>query len=248
VVASTLLGVDPPRLPTSSLVRTGSLFGVNEGTMRVAMSRMVAKGELEPDSDGYRLAGPFVARQERQEQSRRGDTGDWDGSWEMAVVANGARSAADRVALRRALEDLRLAEWREGVWVRPENLPAGRAGTSRLRRDEQCAVIGGARPDPSCGLRFDATELWDLAAWSDGARSLLAEMAEIEPQMSGDHPTALAPAFECAAAVLRHSGADPLLPDLLLPADWPGRELRHVYERFVARFQTTLRLWMRRGS
>ena len=31
VIASTLLGVDPPRLPTQALVRSGELFGLSEG-------------------------------------------------------------------------------------------------------------------------------------------------------------------------------------------------------------------------
>ena len=36
VVASTLLGIEPPRLPARILVRSGELFGIAEGTTRVA--------------------------------------------------------------------------------------------------------------------------------------------------------------------------------------------------------------------
>ena len=70
VVASTLLGVEPPRLTTRILVRSGELFGIAEGTTRVALSRMVAAGELRPDDDGYRLAGRLLDRQARQTASR----------------------------------------------------------------------------------------------------------------------------------------------------------------------------------
>ena len=35
VVASTLLGTDPPRLPVAFLVRTGALFGLAEGSALV---------------------------------------------------------------------------------------------------------------------------------------------------------------------------------------------------------------------
>ena len=40
----------------------------------------------------------------------------------MAVVTTPARPQAERVALRKAMIDLRLAELREGVWLRPDNL------------------------------------------------------------------------------------------------------------------------------
>ena len=56
VIASTLLGVDPPRLPTLALVRSGELFGLSEGATRTALSRMAAAGEVEADGTGYRLA------------------------------------------------------------------------------------------------------------------------------------------------------------------------------------------------
>ena len=36
VVASTLLGMSPPRLSSQLLVRSGELFGITEGTTRVA--------------------------------------------------------------------------------------------------------------------------------------------------------------------------------------------------------------------
>ncbi len=47
IVASALLGTHPPVLRGQLLVRLGELFGVAEGTTRVALSRMVAAGELD---------------------------------------------------------------------------------------------------------------------------------------------------------------------------------------------------------
>ncbi|MEO9224032.1 MAG: hypothetical protein ABI276_03475, partial [Acidimicrobiales bacterium] len=44
VIASTLLGVHPPRLSGRALIRTGALFDIAEGTVRVALSRMSATG------------------------------------------------------------------------------------------------------------------------------------------------------------------------------------------------------------
>src|SRR4051812_7185840 len=68
IVASMLLGMDPPESSGRMLVRSGELFGVAEGTVRTALSRMLAAGELETAGDGrYRLAGPLLARQARQQ-------------------------------------------------------------------------------------------------------------------------------------------------------------------------------------
>ena len=71
LVASTLLGTQPPVLPGRVLVRLAELFGIAEGTTRVALSRMVAAGELEVDDGRYRLVGPaLLARQATQEHGR----------------------------------------------------------------------------------------------------------------------------------------------------------------------------------
>ena len=42
-----------------------------------------------------------------------------------------------------------------------------------------------------------------------------------------------------SAAVLRHLQADPLLPDALLPGDWPGPGLRDAYEAYDADFKAS---------
>ncbi|HEY9556263.1 MAG TPA: hypothetical protein VIR58_05985, partial [Acidimicrobiales bacterium] len=70
VLASVLLGTEPPWLPTSLLVRTTALFGMTEGSTRTALSRLVAADEAVAERNGYRLTGRLVARQERQSASR----------------------------------------------------------------------------------------------------------------------------------------------------------------------------------
>jgi phenylacetic acid degradation operon negative regulatory protein len=239
-----LLGTDPPWLPTPRLVRTALLFGISEGTARTALSRMVAAGEVVGEDGGYRLVGRLVARQDRQAASRRADTLPWDGTWELAVVnGDGRRAAADRSALRDALRQLRLAELREGVWGRPDNLDPARAPEARAVALEWCGRWHGARPDPEPS----PASLWDLPGWADGAQELLAQMAALRPQLdAGDHRP-LAAGFVTSAAVLRHLQADPLLPAELRPAGWPGDELRHAYDGYDAAYRAVLRDWLSAG-
>ena len=243
-VASVLLGMDPPALSPRLLVRSGELLGVSEGTTRTALSRMVAAGELEHDAEGrYRLAGRLLARHGRQQASRRARVRDWDGGWVQALVVGERRSAPARAELRTAMATLHLAEVREGVWVRPDNLDPDRFPAARAVVAEQCRGWRSAPTDDDPAAL--AARLWDLEGWAADADRLLDELAPFEVALAAADTDALAPGFVAAAGVLRHLLADPLLPDELVPADWPGPRLRATYERYLADFQATWRTWFR---
>jgi len=245
VLASVLLGTDPPWLPTPLLVRTAALFGLSEGTTRTALSRMVTAGEAVPEDGGYRLAGPLVARQARQAASRHPDAHPWDGTWELrSVDGDGARSAAARAELRQALRALRLVELREGVWGRPDNLPGDRSPEAAARADRWCRTWRGAVPDPAPA----PDDLWDLAAWAAHASELRRAMDALLPALDTGDTARLAEGFITSAAVLRHLQADPLLPPELLPPDWPGDALRSEYDRYDAAYRAVLRSWFRAAS
>jgi phenylacetic acid degradation operon negative regulatory protein len=241
VIASTLLGVDPPRLPTLALVRSGELFGLSEGATRTALSRMLAAGEVEGDGSGYRLAGPLLERHARQQQARAPAPGTWDGTWVLAVVVAERRTAADRARLREAGRRLRLAEVREGCWARPDNLDLARSPAERSVLDAQCLVVRGARPDDPAAF----VAAFEPDAWAVAARELIGAMAAALPALEGHDVGVLADTFELDAAAVRHLLADPLLPPPLAPPDWPAAELRDVFARFDAGFKATWRAWYR---
>ncbi|MCP2354677.1 phenylacetic acid degradation operon negative regulatory protein [Nonomuraea thailandensis] len=226
-VLSALLGSHPPRLPARHLVRIGALFGIAEGTVRVALSRMVAAGDLLQTDGQYTLSQRLVERQARQDESRDPHTKPWDGTWEVAVVTAERRAPADRAALRHTMTALRLAELREGTWLRPANLVRG-AWPEIVTA--QCTLIDG-RP------RRDPTPLlWDLDGWAAEARRL---------ERALDGAQGLAEGFLVSAAVLRHLLADPLLPAELLPDGWPGAGLRARYDAFDRRYREVLQEHLR---
>ncbi|MFI0355214.1 PaaX family transcriptional regulator C-terminal domain-containing protein [Actinomadura sp. 9N407] len=224
VVLSTLLGSHPPRLGARQFVRVGELFGIAEGTIRVALSRMVAAGDLVQADGAYELPERLVRRQARQDESRFPRTRPWEGAWEIAVITAERRAAPERAALRQAMSALRLAELREGTWLRPANL--NRPRPEIVQR--QCAFLTGRPEEDPAEL---AGTLWDLDGWAGTARELRASL---------DRAGSLAEQFTVSAAVLRHLLRDPLLPAELLPADWPGPELREHYERFETGFEHLL--------
>jgi phenylacetic acid degradation operon negative regulatory protein len=226
--------MDPPELPVAQLVRLTGLFGISENRARVALSRMVSTGEATTDGSGrYRLAGHLMERRSRQTASRSGTTVAYSGAWQMAIVTTSGSSAEVRSERRRSLSYARLAELREGVWMRPDNL--GPPVLGALSCDVELMSAHPADPH-----RLVA-RLWDLPQWSSRATSLLDSLAALQP----DGPEALAPGFTLSAAVLRHLQGDPLLPETLLPAPWPGHRLRQVYDEWDARYRATLAAWSR---
>ncbi|GAA4239657.1 PaaX family transcriptional regulator C-terminal domain-containing protein [Actinomadura meridiana] len=229
VVLSTLLGVHPPRLPARYLVRVGELFGIAEGTVRVALSRMVNAGDVVQAGGAYALTEHLLRRQARQDEGRLPPTIPWDGTWEIAVITAERRPAADRAALRQAMSALRLAELREGTWLRPANLTRHRGAGERPEIVErQCTFLRGYPEGAPAAL---AADLWDLGGWMARAHALRAAMAAA---------TGVAERFALAAAVLRHLVNDPLLPPDLLPSGWLGQELRDEYGHFENEFERLL--------
>lgn len=216
VVLSLLLGSHPDRLSPAQLTRAGEYFDIPAPTLRVALTRAVAAGDLRRVDGDYVLGDRLVRRQQRQDEAVEDAETSWDGSWEMAVVVVSGRAAADRAALRDLLTSYRLAELREGVWARPANLgrPRTYAGTQVL-----ATFVGRPDADPA----MLAAQLWDLPGWAAEGRRLLA--------LVGGAGT---PAGRLAAAahLVRHLLDDPLLPAELRPDGWPGAELRRSYSAY----------------
>ena len=243
-------------------MRAGALFGIAEGTVRTALSRMAAAGEVEAADGWYRLSGRLVERQQRQDASRSAARlVPWSGRWWMAVVRAARRPAAERARLRAAMTTLRFGELREGVWLRPANLDPERSPAASAALAGQChrfdvdsprdspdsmpASMWDSPPDSSPGQSAAdlAAALWDLAGWAARARALERTLDALVGTLERHDPAALAPGFVLSAAVLRHFQADPLLPDELLPPDWPGDDLRQRYDRYDRAYRALLAEW-----
>ena len=181
--------------------------------MRVALTRLVQAGDLVAEQAVYALSPRHLERQQAQDAEMDPVRLPWDGTWETIVVTSTGRDAASRADLRRRLASRRLGMLREGVWMRPDNLP-------RDDSPEPDTIRLLAHHDDPSDL---AGRLWDLPAWAATGRELLDATA---------HGPTFADRFTGAAALVRHLRTDPALPDELLPADWPGDAMRQGYEDF----------------
>jgi len=237
VVASVLLGTHPPRLSAAALVELCGRFGITGGTTRVALSRMVTAGELAAEDGHYRLIGEgLLSRQRAQDDALDPPARPWTGNWYVAVVVSSGRAASERLELRRAFADARFAQWREGVWLRPDNL--GRPVALPATEDSPIRWLEAQPQDDPAVL---AGELWDLDGWSARGEALLAAGPEEPGDLVVNEPEWAAAVFAAAAATLRHLRTDPLLPDSLLPERWPANGLRDRYTRYLTAIQRLVR-------
>ncbi len=243
LIASALIGSHPPALPGRLLVALGERFGIGAGTTRVALSRMVDRGELTNDGGTYALAGDLLARQERQDRSRGGPGPGWDGTWEQGVVTATGRPAAERARLRTALASLGLGELREGVWMRPANLEPDRLPAVRAAVGEQVSWYRIAPLDDDEANRL-ASRLYDLDGWAATAAALGDAIDRAHRALETDDD-AVVSGFRLASATLRHLIHDPHLPDALTPAGWPAARLRRAYEDYERAYQRLLRAFFR---
>lgn len=233
MLATALLGAPNGNLPVSYLVEVARLFDIADGTVRSCLSRMVANGELVTTDGVYELSGALAERRQDFDgavQPRPPDA-NWDGTWEVAVVRAASRSAAERHRFRVGAARLRLGALRDGCWVRPDNLDRARQPQERAVIGQQCLTFRGAIADVSPA---DIEQMFGLVEWATEARrigqavdSALGEkIAQLRAAQMRRH-------FLLLIAAARHLRADPMLPDPLLPHDWPGGQLRTAYDRLA---------------
>ena len=233
---SALLGTHPPALPTRAFVALAELFDIAGGTMRTALSRLAASGEVDTDGGWYRLAGRLLDRQQAQDIGRRPPAAVWDGRWHTVIAAADQRDLAERRRFRAVLTDHRFGELRPDTWLRPANLPAPALGADAF-------VVTGTldRADESSL----AARIWDLPRISATAVDLIERIGALRSDLDTGEHSSIPATFTLAAAVLRFLRGEPLLPPQLAGPAWPVDDLRARYGELERDLQATLRDFLR---
>jgi phenylacetic acid degradation operon negative regulatory protein len=233
LVLSVLLGLPTPRLAASSPARLAELFGIAPGTMRTAISRMLATGELATVDGGYELRGErLLARKQAQDVGRRPAGDAWDGSWLVVTVLAPARTLAARRDFRAAMANARMGELRPDTWLRPANLAAPADVDSAI---VVRGALGGTDPADL------VARLWDLPSMAERSAELLAELQTCAATLRSHGAGALPQTMLVAATVVRFLRAEPLLPRRLSPPGWPVDSLRDRYADFDRAYGRVLR-------
>lgn len=212
---SLMLGAHPDVVSSHHLLAAGRELGMSVSAVRVALTRAVSAGDLRRSADGYVLGERLLGRYRRQLEAIDPRQITWSGAWESVAVVVSGRSGVERAALRTTLTAHRLAELRDGVWMRPANL----ARTPTYTERDDIITFESRHHDP----RDVVTRLWDLDAWTENAYQVLDGLETATSQI--DRLTA-------GAELVHHLSTDPILPPELEPDDWPPSLLRAAYADF----------------
>ncbi len=204
-------------------VAAGQLFGLDSGSMRVALGRLVREGALRQQERGvYALdsRGGTLHRLVRSWRQVESSVKPWQGGWLAVLSAHLPRSDRKRMRSRaRALGLFGFAEARPGLWVRPDNLVTGtddvHLSLLDLGLDEEALVF--ALSDLHPREAFDAVDLWDRERIEQTYRNHIKALADSTRRLSGrDDEQAAKEILLLGRVVTRDILLDPLLPDALV--------------------------------
>lgn len=239
-------------VPRGGVVWLGALqslmerLGVGSGALRAAMSRLAADGWLTRERRGrksyYALAE--AGRRGFDVATRRiygAGPLDWDGRWTLCIVPEEAGEPRD--VRRRALRDLGFGSLGPTVFLRPETAAAQDASVALAG-----ATVFTAEALAATGYAGLVEDAWPLAAAASAYQSLITAFTPLMAALdAGDD---LDPLSAMAARILlihdfrRAALRDPLLPDALRPADWPGAAARDLAARLYGRLLAASEAWL----
>ncbi|MGH3361229.1 MAG: PaaX family transcriptional regulator [Nocardioides sp.] len=223
--------------PVAGLVRLLAPVGIAEPAVRTAISRMVMQDWLEPvalpGGRGYRATPRAIRRLDAAaDRIYRRTTPVWDGCWHLVFVTPPETRGA-RNRLKADLRYLGYAELRPDAWVSPYPRAELDAVLARAGAAARTARADGFDPPP--------TEAWDLAALGETYDRWLADVDTLIATHTEAHhdpdEAAFAARFHLVHEWRKFLFADPLLPDVLLPDRWPGREAADHFAQEAARLK-----------
>ncbi len=223
-------------MPVAALVQAGALFGIADGSVRVALHRLLAEGRVESDERGqYRLGAAAAPVQSVVASWRELDrrTRPWNGRW-IAVHADTARRRRARIdPAARALRLFGFELLAPGLLVRPANLREGvdgvRVALRELGLPSAALVYELGELEPTADAR--ARALWDGEALVRGYRAARREIERSSARLAGlSDADAMVESFALGGRVLQQLVLDPLLPSPLVDE----RERRALLESMRA--------------
>jgi phenylacetic acid degradation operon negative regulatory protein len=217
-----------------SLISLLTPFGLTDGGLRTALSRMAKKGWLSGERIGknafYALTP--MGRDLLEEGQRRiyhpSWSSEWDGSWFLLAysIPQDARRARDR--LRDRLAWLGFGSIGNGLWISPHDVATEiRDLSARLDLGEHLVCFRAETVEED-----DATLVqrgWDLNALDEAYRRFIGDWSEVGDELRRtetdgplDGKRSYAQRFNLIHEFRRFTLDDPFLPRGLLPTDWAG--------------------------
>ncbi len=248
LILDLLLAMDGAPISAQDAIRACSLFGLTANNVRVSLARLAAENLIEgAGRASYRL-GPAalqlageVATWRAAEQRMR----PWNG--DFVAVFTGDLGRSDRAALRRrkrALDMLGFAEFRRGLYLRPDNIEKDLSGVrQRLRNlglEARASVFLANGWDEA--TQNTLAELWNTEQLNAHYRHLRGQLLDwLERCGELDPVEAARESFLLGGRAIRQVVFDPLLP-----APFIDVAARHAFLAAVKRYDAAGRaIWQR---
>jgi phenylacetic acid degradation operon negative regulatory protein len=223
-----------------TLLRFLAMLEIDGGVVRTAVSRLAADGWLARDKVGrksfYRLAPTGRERFELAVQHVYNPrSAAWDGRLDLLLIGNGT----DREAARAALGEAGFGSPMPGVWVAPSGTVVPSVAAGAIRLDVAASSETGRRL---------IDESWSLDAMAGAYRDFLKTFAPLEGWIGSADAPSPDDAMLARVLLIHHYRRvllrDPLLPEALLPPDWPARGAREFCGRVYRALLPASEQWL----
>lgn len=214
VILDMLRSARSRRRTTRSLISAGELFGFSANTIRVTLSRLMARGLIESPQRGlYQLSGQTDAVNEFVERWRLGErrVRPWDGATWLFAHRQG-----DVAGSEWALEALGFREVRPNLYARPDNLTltleALRALASGIGLDPGVLLIEGRPDNADAGRRWQ--KAWHPERLDDDYEDACHRLEQSTHRLLTLPPEAARlECFTLGGEMIHRLAKDPLLPE-----------------------------------
>lgn len=233
---------------TSTLVRGLGVLGVGERNARQAVARLADQGVVRSERDGRKARWHLTEQgshllTEGTERIYGFEAGDdaWDGRWLVVLCSVPEDQRTRRHQLRTQLGFLGFGFLGPGVALSP-HLEREAAATAVLA---DLGLLAGAvvfRAEAGTTVAPDdlLRRAWDLDALAADYGEFVAEFS---PRAPATGPDRFAAFVDLVHAWRRFPFVDPEIPDRLLPAGWPGRRAKELFDARHAAWAPAANAW-----
>ncbi len=236
LVLDLLRMVHPHALPVGVLVRSGEMFGISGNAIRVNVTRLLAKNQIEQDERGrYRFGRESLPHNQWLSQWQLGEerVKDWKQDW-LILHCSSMMKAKERKVIFKMAAYFGFRELMPGTWIRPNNLNRDLQGLS-----QQIAslaqlndfVIFESKEIALPGHPMDVQKLWAIGDLERDYQELIEIMEEgISKVDEYGLREAFRRSYLVGVRVHQFFAQDPLLPSEFLNVELREKVVKRFFE------------------
>lgn len=212
-------------------------FSISETNIRTYLSRGISNRYFSVRKEGrsayYSLGEKMTSIASNVAWSfKLPDWSNWDKSWWGITFSIPEKEKPLRHKIRKKLTYYRFAPLSGGFWIRPYNQDERMEDIfNSVRQNINCRMMHFSYLDDFSA--DDAAKLWNLKEINTGFKNGIRLIENHQKNFEAMNPEdAFRLRIELGNTIIPQLALDPLLPEMLLPENWYGREIREGYFQF----------------